>query len=42
VTTTGGVIAAVLAATGWLLTLDDQNDLVLRDPPTGRVRAGCP
>jgi len=39
VTTTGGVVAAVLAATGWLLTLDDQSDLVLRDPATGRVLA---
>ncbi len=37
VTTTGGTVAAVLAATGWLLTLDDQSDLVLRDPTTGRV-----
>jgi len=29
----------VLAATGWLLTLDDQSDLVVRDPTTGRVLA---
>jgi len=39
VTTTGGVIVAVLAATRWLLTLDDQSDLVVRDPTTGRMLA---
>jgi len=38
-TTTGGVVVAVLARSGRLLTLDDQSDLVLRDAATGRVRA---
>jgi len=33
------VVAAVLDRTGQLLTLDDQNDLVLRDPVRGRVLA---
>jgi len=37
--TTGGVVVAVLDRTGWLLTLDDQSDLVLRDPVGGRVLA---
>jgi hypothetical protein len=35
----GGVVAGVLDRTGRLLTLDDQNDLVLRDPVAGRVLA---
>ncbi len=35
----GGAVAAVLDRSGRLLTLDDQNDLVLRDPVTGRVLA---
>ena len=38
-TTTGGAVAVVLDRTGRLLTLDDQNDLVLRDPVAGRVVA---
>ncbi len=38
-TPTGGAVVAVLDRTGRLLTLDDQNDLVLRDPVTGRVLA---
>ncbi len=29
----------MLDRTGWLLTLDDQSDLVLRDPVGGRVLA---
>jgi hypothetical protein len=33
------VVAAVLDRTGRLLTLDDQGDLVLRDPVGGRVLA---
>jgi len=31
-TTTGGAVVAVLDRTGRVLTLDDQNDLVLHDP----------
>ncbi len=38
-TTAGGAVAAVLDRSGRLLTLDDQNDLVLRDPVAGRVLA---
>jgi len=37
--TTGEAVVAVLDRTGRLLTLDDQSDLVLRDPTTGRVLA---
>ncbi len=37
--TTGEAVVAVLDRTGRLLTLDDQNNLVLRDPTTGRILA---
>jgi len=38
-TQAGGVVVAVLDRTDRLLTLDDQSDLVLRDPVGGRVLA---
>jgi len=38
-TTTGDALAAVLDRSGRLLTPDDQDDLVLRDPMTGRMLA---
>jgi len=37
--TTGEAVVAVQDRTGRLLTLDDQGDLVLRDPVGGRVLA---
>ena len=38
-TPTGGAVVAVLDRTGRLLTLDDQDNLVVRDPTMGRILA---
>ncbi len=37
--TTGGAVAVVLDRTGRLLPLDDQDNLVVRDPSSGRILA---